>query len=67
MSHTEAENVALDVEAAMQATSLGRTKLYAEINAGRLKARKIGTKTIVLRKDLIDYLDSLPAIQPHAA
>jgi hypothetical protein len=39
---------------------LGRTKAWEEIAAGRLKARKIGRRTVVLAKDLRDYLASLP-------
>jgi hypothetical protein len=38
----------------------GKTKVYEEINEGRLKARKIGRKTVVLGNDLREYLEALP-------
>lgn len=41
----------------------GRTHLYQELNAGRLKARKLGSKTVILEQDLNDYLDGLPRFQ----
>ena len=41
-------------------SGIGRTLIYVEINAGRLVARKVGNKTIILRPDLLAWLDSLP-------
>ena len=38
----------------------GRTKAYAEIEAGRLRAVKLGTRTLVLADELKEYLASLP-------
>ena len=43
--------------------SLGRTKLYQLINDGKLKARKIGKRTVILREDLETFLASL---QPYS-
>jgi hypothetical protein len=43
-------------------TGFGRSKIYEEISAGRLVARKVGTRTIVLASDLAVYLQSLPCI-----
>jgi hypothetical protein len=40
--------------------SIGRTKMYAEINAGRITPRKIGAKTVILRSDAEAWLCSLP-------
>lgn len=39
---------------------IGRSKLYAEIKAGKIAPRKIGNKTIFLAKDVEDYLNALP-------
>jgi excisionase family DNA binding protein len=41
---------------------LGRTKVYAEIKAGRLKARKVGKRTLVLKTDAEAWLSSLPVL-----
>ena len=45
---------------------LGRTKVYAEIAAGRLRAKKAGRRTIILAEDARAYLASLPEL-PSAA
>lgn len=39
---------------------IGRSLALSEIRSGRLKARKIGRRTIVTREDAITYLRSLP-------
>jgi Helix-turn-helix domain len=42
---------------------IGRTKAYEEINAGRLRARKAGRRTIITADDAEDWLGRLPALQ----
>jgi excisionase family DNA binding protein len=51
--------ISLSIEEARTATGIGRTKLYAAINAGQLKARKFGKRTIILRDDLNTFLSNL--------
>ena len=46
---------------------IGRTKAYEEINAGRLKARKLGHKTISTQADAEAWLAGLPALNPNRA
>lgn len=43
-------------------TSLGRDRLYRDIAAGRLEARKCGARTVILRAELERYLSSLPTV-----
>jgi hypothetical protein len=38
----------------------GRSKLYAEIRAGKLKAKKLGARTIITTPVALAYLDALP-------
>jgi helix-turn-helix protein len=45
----------------------GRTKAYAEIKSGRLRARKIGKRTIITLDDAEDWLRRLPVIEQGAA
>jgi hypothetical protein len=45
---------------------VGRTLIYSEIAAGRLKARKVGRRTVILSADLIAWLKALPALRPTA-
>ena len=44
-------------------TGLGRTTVYAEIKAMRLKARKVGTRTVITAEDARAYLASLPELR----
>jgi excisionase family DNA binding protein len=43
-------------------TGLGRTKVYAAIKEGSLKARKCGRTTVVLADDLRAWLTALPPL-----
>jgi hypothetical protein len=51
---------AMSVNDFMTWASIGRTKFYQEVNAGRLSIRKIGKKTVVRYSDAIDWLNALP-------
>jgi hypothetical protein len=39
-----------------------RTQIFEEIKRGRLRARRCGRRTIVLRDDYAEYLQSLPIL-----
>lgn len=52
---------------AARISGASRTKLYEEMAAGRLKARKLGRRTIILTSDLAAWLASLPAVASKAA
>lgn len=47
--------------------SIGRTSLYREVNAGRLKLRKFGSATRIARKDAERWAESLPGYGGEAA
>lgn len=57
---TENSRLAYRVDEALALLPFGRNKFYDEVNAGRLKIRKIGRMTIVLADELEAYLKSLP-------
>jgi excisionase family DNA binding protein len=40
---------------------IGRTKTYEELNSGRLRGRKIGTRTLISEDDAEAWLRCLPA------
>lgn len=42
------------------AVNSGKTKIYEELNSGRLRAKKLGDKTIIPFWSAIDWLESLP-------
>lgn len=47
--------------------SIGRTSLYREVNAGRLKLRKFGSATRIARADAEAWADNLPGYDGAAA
>ena len=47
-------------------STVGRTKVYSEIKVGRLKARKVGKRTIILDPDYRAWLAALPTTQGAA-
>lgn len=51
--------LSLSIKAACAATGFGQTKLYELINKGLLPAKKCGTRTIILKSDLEDFLKGL--------
>jgi hypothetical protein len=51
---------AMDMNRFCRWASVGRTKAYDEIKAGRLRVRKIGSKTVVLLSDAEQWLQALP-------
>lgn len=59
--------LSMSIEEVQAATGLGKTKIYACINSGALKARKLGKRTIVLRDDLNAFLSDLPAFKAENA
>ncbi len=54
--------LAIGVSEACTAVGCSRAKLYREVRAGRLRARKLGRRTIVLSEDLERWLRALPAL-----
>lgn len=40
--------------------SIGRSKFYQEVKAGRITLRKVGRKTVVTMSDAVSWLNNLP-------
>lgn len=55
-SPPKAEKLAFQINEACLATGLGRTTIYDEIKAGRLKAVKCAGRRLILREDLEAFL-----------
>jgi hypothetical protein len=62
---------AFSIEVFCQRFGIGRTSVYQEIKLGRLRARKIGRRTVILEDDAKDWLRRLPFMKtidrPHGA
>lgn len=54
--------IAYGLSGASEAVDVSQTKLRSEIEAGRLRARKVGRRTIVTADDLEAWAASLPDI-----
>jgi hypothetical protein len=59
----ELQTEGLTLAEASIVSGIGRTKLYQAIADGQLTARKYGSRTIVLRGELLRFLTSLPEVQ----
>jgi excisionase family DNA binding protein len=55
-----AQPLAYTIEAAVEATGIGDSKLRRYIQSGELVARRNGRSLIIRREDLIAFLQSLP-------
>ena len=53
------ERLILSIDEAANALSIGKTKLYAELAAGRIVGMKLGKRTLISRTALNDYIASL--------
>ena len=51
---------AFTVESFATAHNIGRSKVFDEINCGRLKARKVDRRTIITAEDAADWRATLP-------
>lgn len=54
------ETLAYRVSEVARLIGVGRSKVFELIKAGDLPARKLGGATVILRSDLIAFLDSTP-------
>lgn len=51
--------LSFSIEETCAATGLGRTKIYEAIGSGKLIAKKLGKRTLILKTDLENFLVSL--------
>jgi excisionase family DNA binding protein len=54
------EKLAYTIPEACAAAGIGKSKMYEEIAAKRLRARKLGHRTLILKADLAAWLEALP-------
>jgi excisionase family DNA binding protein len=56
------ECAAYSIPEVMARVGVGRDKLYCLIREGKLPARKLGRKTLILASDLEAFLEALPRL-----
>ncbi len=61
-----ANKLALSISEAAQATSLSNSAIDTAIRAGILPVRRYGNRTLILMRDLVRWLESLPTGRPDA-
>ncbi len=66
MKDTDTNSFAFTVEEFIEAYRVNRNRVYAEIHAGRLRARKLGRRTMIARADAAAWFAALPDYN-HAA
>ncbi len=52
-----AARLSCTIEEACQATGLGRTKLYEEMQAGRVETMNVGKRRLILVRSLVALID----------
>lgn len=66
MMTEDTRKLALSVDEAAGRAGVGRDKIYESVRTGKLRARKMGRRTLVLTSDLESFLNDLPPIEPVA-
>lgn len=56
------ERLAFSIKTASEAIDVSTDKIRDEIRAGRLRARKLGRRTIIIKEDLNRWLAQLPIL-----
>jgi excisionase family DNA binding protein len=65
-SEVEVPRAALSVNEACASLSISRSKLYEEVAAGRLRALKAGSRTLIPVTSRDAWLSSLPEVKAAA-
>jgi excisionase family DNA binding protein len=60
-------NPAYSLAEARAIARVGRTTLYKAIGTGELRAIKVGSRTLILERDLYRWLEGMPPIVPSEA
>ena len=65
MQEPNSEHVLFSIPRLLDIADISRTRLYEEINAGRLRIVKVGRRTLVTRAALKAWLEQLEADAPQ--
>jgi excisionase family DNA binding protein len=63
MTNTTHQHTLLSVSETIRVLGIGRTNLYSLINTGRIKALKLGRRTLISSTEIERFLAGLPDYQ----
>jgi hypothetical protein len=63
----EADRLAYSINGFAERADISRSSVYAEIRAGKLKAKRRGCRTIITAEAAREYFNSLPDVPAVAA
>lgn len=66
LSDTHRDQLAYRVKDAARLMGVGRSKVFELIREGHLPARKVGGATVVLRADIVAFLNGAPRTPSRA-
>jgi excisionase family DNA binding protein len=66
MQTIEADRLAYSINDFAELIGIGRTKVYAEIRDGRLRAKKLGSRTLITGKAASEFISRLPDVKAAA-
>ena len=55
----------MSVDEACHVAGIGKTRMYELLRSGSVPARRIGRRIIILRSDLLAWMDALPRWEPE--
>jgi excisionase family DNA binding protein len=56
-----ADKIALSIPEAKELSGVGRSSIYEALKSGNLPGKKLGKSTLILRDDLIRWMQALPS------
>jgi len=62
LTSSSESSLAFTIAQAAKVSGVGRSTIYNELGAGKLQARKLGRRTLILASDLSLWLSSLPVL-----
>jgi predicted DNA-binding transcriptional regulator AlpA len=63
---TGMQPLAVTIPEAVRLSGLSRSELYRQMSAGRIRARKSGSRTLVVWSSLRDHVEALPPAEFRA-
>ena len=60
------DKISYRIDEAVKASGLGRSFLYERIAEGALRSVKVGGRRLIMRRDLLEFIDGSNTVKPPA-